>query len=52
MAGVSGVALTPALRVLGLGLLGLRLVPGLDLDVRLLGDLAPREPLLETAAPR
>src|SRR2546426_10069036 len=48
---VAGVARVPRALVrglLGLGLLGLRLVPRLDLDVRLLGDLASREPLLET----
>ena len=46
--GVARVPGVPHLRgLLGLGLVGLRLVPALDLHVRLLGDLAPCEPLLE-----
>src|SRR5438445_2184610 len=48
MSRMPGVLVTDLPGLLAFGLLGLRLVPGLDLDVRLLGDLASREPLLET----
>ena len=41
--------LFPRRHIFCLLLSGLRLVPGFDLEVRLLGDLAPREPLLEPA---